>query len=232
MRCRRPSCRPGKRFRGSASRAACRPAASAGVNAALMELRGRAGGQDHDSLDDVDGACRNWRCVTAAPAPSATRARAVDTATTGACGTGAARHRRLETPGNRRAAADGRRQFQGTAASCARPVARTAGRHDMSTHEHDFDHDLLARLRALPNEREVPTDGWARLSARLPPRGPQAAPAPTGNVVAPATRSRRRWWLPAGAARLPARRSTRWPLGGMRSRIHRCRPRCSCRRLR
>lgn len=70
----------------------------------------------------------------------------------------------------------------------------------MSTHEHDCDHDLLARLRALPNERDVPADGWARLSARLPPREPEAAPAPTGNVVALATRSRRRWWLPAGAA--------------------------------
>lgn len=68
----------------------------------------------------------------------------------------------------------------------------------MSTHEHD--HDLLARLRALPNERDVPADGWARLSARLPPREPEAAPAPTGNVVALATRSRRRWWLPAGGA--------------------------------
>ncbi|MCO5735433.1 MULTISPECIES: hypothetical protein [Stenotrophomonas maltophilia group] len=70
----------------------------------------------------------------------------------------------------------------------------------MSTHEHDCDHDLLARLRALPNERDVPADGWARLSARLPPREPEAAPAPTGNVVALATRSRRRGWLPAGAA--------------------------------
>lgn len=69
----------------------------------------------------------------------------------------------------------------------------------MNTHEHDCDHDLLARLRALPNERDVPADGWARLSARLPPREPEAAPAPTGNVVALATRSRRRWWLPAGA---------------------------------
>ncbi len=102
----------------------------------------------------------------------------------------------------------------------------------MSTHEHDFDHDLLARLRALPNEREVPTDGWARLSARLPPREPQAAPAPTGNVVALATRSRRRWWLPAGAALAASLAIYAVALGGMRSRIHRCRPRCSCRRLR
>jgi len=70
----------------------------------------------------------------------------------------------------------------------------------MSTHEHDSDHDLLARLRALPNERDVPADGWARLSARLPPRGPQAAPEPTDNVVVLPVRSRRRWWLPAGAA--------------------------------
>ncbi|WP_099562590.1 hypothetical protein [Stenotrophomonas maltophilia] len=70
----------------------------------------------------------------------------------------------------------------------------------MSTHDHDPDHDLLARLRALPNERDVPADGWARLSARLPPRGPQAAPEPTDNVVVLPVRSRRRWWLPAGAA--------------------------------
>ncbi|MBH1645689.1 hypothetical protein I5U75_19815 [Stenotrophomonas maltophilia] len=70
----------------------------------------------------------------------------------------------------------------------------------MSTHEHDSDHDLLARLRALPNERDVPADGWARLSARLPPRGPQAAPEPTDNVVVLPVRSRRRGWVPAGAA--------------------------------
>ncbi|WP_099587674.1 hypothetical protein [Stenotrophomonas maltophilia] len=70
----------------------------------------------------------------------------------------------------------------------------------MSTHEHDSDHALLARLRALPNGRDVPADGWARLSARLPPRGPQAAPEPTDNVVVLPVRSRRRWWLPAGAA--------------------------------
>ncbi len=70
----------------------------------------------------------------------------------------------------------------------------------MSTHEHDSDHDLLARQRAQPNERDVPADGWARLSARLPPRGPQAAPEPTDNVVVLPVRSRRRWWLPAGAA--------------------------------
>ncbi|MBH1569362.1 hypothetical protein I5U58_18600 [Stenotrophomonas maltophilia] len=70
----------------------------------------------------------------------------------------------------------------------------------MSTHEPDSDHDLLARLRALPNERDVPADGWARLSARLPPRESQAAPAPTDNVMGLPVRSRRRWWLPAGAA--------------------------------
>ena len=70
----------------------------------------------------------------------------------------------------------------------------------MSTHDHDSDHDLLARLRALPSERDVPTDGWARLSAQLPLREPQAAPAPRDNVVALPIRSRRRWWLPVGAA--------------------------------
>ncbi|RTQ86324.1 MULTISPECIES: anti-sigma factor [Stenotrophomonas] len=68
----------------------------------------------------------------------------------------------------------------------------------MNTHDHDSDHDLLARLRALPSERDVPTDGWARLSAQLPPREPQAAPA--DNVVALPIRSRRRWWLPVGTA--------------------------------
>ncbi|HED4877914.1 TPA: hypothetical protein R4K21_003747 [Stenotrophomonas maltophilia] len=70
----------------------------------------------------------------------------------------------------------------------------------MSTHDHDSDHDLLARLRALPSERSVPTDGWERLSARLPPREPVAAQVPTDNVVALPVRSRRRWWLPVGAA--------------------------------
>lgn len=70
----------------------------------------------------------------------------------------------------------------------------------MSTHEHDSDHDLQARLRALPNERAVPDDGWARLSARLPPREPQAVPAPMDTVVALPLRRRGRWWLPVGAA--------------------------------
>ena len=70
----------------------------------------------------------------------------------------------------------------------------------MSTHEHDSDHDLAARLRALPPERSLPADGWARLAAQLPPREPQAAPAPADNVVAMPARSRRRWWLPVGAA--------------------------------
>ncbi|WP_295552990.1 hypothetical protein [uncultured Stenotrophomonas sp.] len=70
----------------------------------------------------------------------------------------------------------------------------------MSTHDHDSDHDLAARLRALPPERSLPTDGWARLSAQLPPREPQAAPAATDNVVALPPRPRRRWWLPVGAA--------------------------------
>ena len=70
----------------------------------------------------------------------------------------------------------------------------------MSTREHDSDHDLAARLRALPPERSLPTDGWARLSAQLPPRGSQEAPVPPGNVVALPARARHRWWLPAGAA--------------------------------
>lgn len=42
---------PGFRFESSLSTWLHR----LGVNAALMELRGRAGGHDHDSLDDVDG---------------------------------------------------------------------------------------------------------------------------------------------------------------------------------
>lgn len=70
----------------------------------------------------------------------------------------------------------------------------------MSTHDHDSDHDLLARLRALPSERDVPGDGWARLSAQLPPREPQAAPVPADTVVALPARPQRRWWLPVGAA--------------------------------
>lgn len=65
---------------------------------------------------------------------------------------------------------------------------------------HDPDHDLLARLRALPNERSAPPDGWARLSTQLPPREPAAMPAPPGNVVALPLRRRWRGWLPVGAA--------------------------------
>lgn len=68
----------------------------------------------------------------------------------------------------------------------------------MSTH--DPDHDLLARLRALPVERSAPADGWERLSARLPPREPGAAQVPLDKVVALPLRTRRRWWLPVGAA--------------------------------
>ncbi|MCU1067420.1 hypothetical protein [Stenotrophomonas maltophilia] len=70
----------------------------------------------------------------------------------------------------------------------------------MSTHEHDSDPDLVARLRALPLERSVPADGWTRLSAQLPPREPQAGPVLADNVVALPARSRRRWWLPVGTA--------------------------------
>lgn len=70
----------------------------------------------------------------------------------------------------------------------------------MSTHDHDSDPDLQARLRALPNERDVPADGWARLSARLPPRQAQTAAVTTGKVVALPRRSPRRVWLPLGAA--------------------------------
>ena len=65
---------------------------------------------------------------------------------------------------------------------------------------HDPDHDLLARLRALPAERSVPREGWARLAAQLPPREPSMAEVPTGDVVALPRRARRRWWLPIGAA--------------------------------
>ncbi|HFF3759625.1 hypothetical protein I5U56_20355 [Stenotrophomonas maltophilia] len=70
----------------------------------------------------------------------------------------------------------------------------------MTTHDHDSDSALLARLRALPSERSLPADGWERLSARLPPREPSSAPAAEGNVVALPMRTRRRWWLPVGAA--------------------------------
>lgn len=70
----------------------------------------------------------------------------------------------------------------------------------MNTHDHDSAHDLLARLRALPAERSVPTDGWARLSAQLPPREAPVDPTPADNVVALPLRPRRRWWLPVGAA--------------------------------
>jgi len=73
----------------------------------------------------------------------------------------------------------------------------------MSTHETDHDHDpdLQARLRALPDQRTPPADGWARLAAQLPPR--EAAPVAVehaGNVVALPQRSRLRGWLPLGTA--------------------------------
>jgi RNA polymerase sigma-70 factor (ECF subfamily) len=219
---------PGFRFESSLSTWLHR----LGVNAALMELRGRAAGQDHDSLEDVDGGLQELAVHDRCAGTERDLERALRHCRHGRVRYWCCTTSRLETPGNRRAAADGRRQFQGTVASCARPVARTAGRHDMSTHEHDSDHDLLARLRALPNERDVPADGWARLSAQLPPREPQAAPAPTAT-----------WWPcrgvrgGAGGCRSalpwrPAWRSTRWRRGAMRSRTRRCRPPCSCRRRR
>lgn len=74
----------------------------------------------------------------------------------------------------------------------------------MTTQDPDFDrepdHDLLARLRALPAERSLPADGWKRLSAQLPPRVPVAAAPPAATVVALRQRTRPRWWLPVGAA--------------------------------
>ncbi|HFK2919946.1 TPA: hypothetical protein ACGY72_001111 [Stenotrophomonas maltophilia] len=70
----------------------------------------------------------------------------------------------------------------------------------MSTHDPDSAPDLLARLRALPSERDVPADGWARLSARLPPREAQAAAVTTGNVVTLPRHSQHRRWLPLGVA--------------------------------
>ncbi len=71
----------------------------------------------------------------------------------------------------------------------------------MNDPDYDHDHDLLARLRALPRERSVPEDGWVRLSASLPPRGSAPGPLPAaGTVVAMTPRPRRRWWLPVGAA--------------------------------
>jgi len=61
------------------------------------------------------------------------------------------------------------------------------------------DDDLLARLRALPDERRPPDDSWQQLAARLPPRQPQQAA-----VFAPQPvrqhRRWRRWSLPLGAA--------------------------------
>lgn len=73
----------------------------------------------------------------------------------------------------------------------------------MSTHETDHDHDpdLQARLRALPDQRTPPTDGWARLAAQLPPR--EAAPVAmehADNVVPLPQRRRLRGWLPLGTA--------------------------------
>ncbi len=64
----------------------------------------------------------------------------------------------------------------------------------------DPDHDLLARLRDLPQQRTPPADGWARLSARLPPREPVQATTAPAVVVALPRRPLRRAWLPLGAA--------------------------------
>ncbi len=113
---------PGFRFESSLSTWLHR----LGVNAALMELRGRAGGQDHDSLDDVDGGLQELAVRDRCAGTERDLERAVDTATTGACGTGAARSK----AGNTRKSPSSCRwpsAVQGTAASCARPVARTAG---------------------------------------------------------------------------------------------------------
>lgn len=77
----------------------------------------------------------------------------------------------------------------------------------MSDHETDHTPDpvLQARLRALPDQRMPPADGWARLAARLPPREAhaaveQAVVEQADNVVALPRRARSRGWLPVGAA--------------------------------
>lgn len=64
----------------------------------------------------------------------------------------------------------------------------------------DSDHDLLARLRALPQQRTPPAEGWAQLSARLPPREPVQHAAAATPVVALRRRPLRRAWWPLGAA--------------------------------
>ncbi|AWH54236.1 hypothetical protein C1924_14120 [Stenotrophomonas sp. ESTM1D_MKCIP4_1] len=72
----------------------------------------------------------------------------------------------------------------------------------MSDHETDHTPDpvLQARLRALPDQRMPPADGWARLAARLPPREAPTAVEQADNVVALPRRARSRGWLPVGAA--------------------------------
>ncbi|MGE6334119.1 hypothetical protein [Stenotrophomonas sp. NPDC077659] len=72
----------------------------------------------------------------------------------------------------------------------------------MSTHEfdHDHDHALQARLRALPDQRMPPADGWARLAAQLPPREAAPLAAATADNVVALPRRRHRGWLPLGAA--------------------------------
>ncbi|KAF1015983.1 MAG: hypothetical protein GAK31_01467 [Stenotrophomonas maltophilia] len=71
----------------------------------------------------------------------------------------------------------------------------------MNTPESDFDPELQARLRALPDERSLPEGSWERLAMRLPPRE-----LPTPETQAPATvvalprRPRSRWGWPLGTA--------------------------------
>ncbi|WP_312709849.1 hypothetical protein [Stenotrophomonas sp.] len=64
----------------------------------------------------------------------------------------------------------------------------------------DPDHDLLARLRALPQQRTPPAEGWAQLSARLPPREPVPHATTPPPVVVLRRRPLRRAWWPLGAA--------------------------------
>lgn len=63
------------------------------------------------------------------------------------------------------------------------------------------DDELLARLRALPQEMTPPAEGWARLQAVLPPRdGMPMAPATGLHGARPNRRRALRWSLPLGAA--------------------------------
>src|SRR5690606_38963047 len=88
-------------------------------------------------------------------------------------------------------AGNGGRQFQGTVASRARPVARADRRSGMNGQERIGEAELRMALRGLRQDIEPGRDLWPGIAARIEALPRQAAPA---------ARARGRWLWPVSMA--------------------------------